>query len=100
MLVLRSGLLAGALVLMLVTLGGCRDSQSESCPRKEQAFFKDSINRYFMTHDRSEQTDRFVFNAPAQYDDHDHWWIVPFDLNAESYEAQIECDGSVELRIE
>ncbi|WP_455923294.1 hypothetical protein [Pseudomonas putida] len=99
MLVSSRNWLLGGMVVAMGLMAGCSDSEGGSCSGKDEKFFTESINNYLRSHDRSADADNFTFAGPARYDDHTNWWIVPFDLKAEHYEALLSCDGHLELSI-
>ncbi|EGH74182.1 hypothetical protein [Pseudomonas syringae] len=97
MFVLGSKLSPRCIFFIFGLLVGCSEPDLESCADRGEGFFTKSINLYLSAHERSEDLGRFTYAGVARYDDRTNWWIVPFDLNGQRFQALLSCDGKLEL---
>ena len=83
--------------LIMMSLSACDESAKLSCPASGEAFFNESIHRYFTQHPPAEGIDAVKVLPGASYNSELDWWVVPLDVGNEKWNALLSCDGHLEL---
>ncbi|WP_183001599.1 MULTISPECIES: hypothetical protein [unclassified Pseudomonas] len=83
---------------LMVSLHGCDNKKGVGvCPAAEQSFFSASLKQHYLDQNLPVAAESFRLVGTATYDDHNNWWMVPFDLNGQKLQALLSCDGRLEI---
>lgn len=92
------GVRVASLAVLLLFLAGCfGGDDGVICDKKDDAFLRNSLIRYFEKKGESEKVPRLKIDGNARYSKNTNWWVVAFTLDGELYNALISCDGQLEL---
>lgn len=104
---LRTPLLIAAIVALLpVAIGALvvfamifrhYDGDTGSCPTQSYEITKGHVIKYLKINNK--RTDNVIFEGSARYNDTTGWWTVPFRVNSTWYEAIIDCQGGIEVKM-